>query len=185
MRPRAPPPMQWSITLRPSSPLELASPLGNSVVEELSRMRADSSAEAHRKTTLARNSMVSRVCPSMIRTPVIFLFLASNIRLCTTLCGTHGHLAGAQSRGQGRVQAAEIGTRDATAGTRSTVVASGTAVVRLGQDRGAPDGHQTLAGKIFSDGVLDSLLPRSSIPSAAGNGRPAAAEVLRAGRRRR
>ena len=79
--------MQWSITLRPSSPLELASPLGNSGVEEFSRMRADSSAEAHKNTTRPRNSMVSRVCPSMIRTPVIFLFLASNIRLCATLCG--------------------------------------------------------------------------------------------------
>ena len=31
--------------------------------------------------------MVSRVCPSITRTPVIFRFLESNIRLCTTLCG--------------------------------------------------------------------------------------------------
>ena len=50
-------------------------------------MRADSSAEAHRNTIRPRNSMVSRVCPSITRTPVIFRVLESNIRLCTTLCG--------------------------------------------------------------------------------------------------
>ncbi len=40
----------WSIRLRPTCPLELAKPSGNSGVAELSRMRADSIVEAHRKT---------------------------------------------------------------------------------------------------------------------------------------
>src|SRR5437762_3598891 len=44
--PVAPPSMMWSIRLWPSSPLVLPSPLGNSAVPELSRMRVDSRADA-------------------------------------------------------------------------------------------------------------------------------------------
>ena len=35
------------------------------------------------------------------------------------------------------------------------MVAGRTAIVSLGQDRGAPDGHETFAGKIFGDRILD------------------------------
>ncbi len=49
--------------------------------------RADSRVEAHKKTTRARNSIVSLVCPSMTRTPAISLFCGSRTRLCTTLKG--------------------------------------------------------------------------------------------------
>ena len=65
---------------------------------------------------------------------------------------------GAKGRRQSRVQAAEVRTRNATAGARPTVVASRAAVVGLGQDRGASNGHQTLAGKILGDSILDHYL---------------------------
>ncbi len=53
MMPEAPLPIMWSIRLRPSCPLELASPVENSGVAEFIRTRADSSVEAQRKTTFA------------------------------------------------------------------------------------------------------------------------------------
>src|SRR5438445_249872 len=74
-------------TRNESSALELASPLGNSVVEEFSRMRADSNAEAQRNKMRPRNSRASRVCPSITRTPAAFRVLESKMTLCTTLCG--------------------------------------------------------------------------------------------------
>src|SRR5437588_9209627 len=75
------------MTLRPSSPLEFASPLGNSGVVEFRRMRVDSSADAQRNTIRPRNSKAWRVWASITRTPDTFRVLGSNMRLCTTLCG--------------------------------------------------------------------------------------------------
>ena len=68
---------------------------------------------------------------------------------------THRHLAGFQRSGQSRVQTAEVRTRDAPASARPALMAGRAAIVSLGQDRGTPDRHQALAGKIFRDCVLD------------------------------
>src|SRR5205807_7838426 len=65
--PPAPPPMMWSMRFLPSAPLEFASPVGKRGVFELRRMRVDSSVEAHRKTTRARNSSAWWVWASMTR----------------------------------------------------------------------------------------------------------------------
>jgi len=61
--------------------------LENSEVEELSRIRTDSKAEAHRKTTLALNSEVLRVSASITRIPVALRVRGSNITLWTMLLG--------------------------------------------------------------------------------------------------
>src|SRR5262245_46305316 len=73
--------------LWPSSPLEFARPFENSGVDELKRIRADSSVEAHKKISLALNSVAARVLASMTRIPVTRRVLASKLRLCTTLNG--------------------------------------------------------------------------------------------------
>src|SRR5690349_10480009 len=83
----APAELTWSIRLWPSSPLELASPLGNSVVDEFKRIRADSILEAHKNTTFARNSMEALVLESMTCTPVARRVFESKLTLCTTLKG--------------------------------------------------------------------------------------------------
>ena len=62
-------------------------PLGKSRDVELSMMRADSSVEAQRKTTFARNSIDSRVTPSMTLTPLTRLVFASQITDSTTELG--------------------------------------------------------------------------------------------------
>src|SRR6266576_3209393 len=60
--PPAPPHLMWSMMLRPTCPLELPIP-------ELSRMRALSSADAHRKITRALYSRSAFVLASITRTP--------------------------------------------------------------------------------------------------------------------
>src|SRR5579862_4725780 len=83
----APPALMWSITLWPSSPLEFASPLGNSAVDEFSRIRVDSNDDAQRKMTLARNSIAARLCASITRTPLARRDFESKFKLWTTLNG--------------------------------------------------------------------------------------------------
>src|SRR5271167_3073860 len=85
--PDAPLPMWWSMRLWPSSPLLLASPLGNSVVAELRRMRVDSNVDAQRKTRRPLNSMVALDCASITRTLEMRRDFASKERLWTTLYG--------------------------------------------------------------------------------------------------
>src|ERR1035437_5502318 len=105
----APPDFTWSIRLCPNSPLEFANPFENSGVEEFSRMRTDSRAEAHRKIALARNSIVARVLASMTRTAVAFRERASKLRLCTTLCGRKVILPVFSAAGRVAVQALKVG----------------------------------------------------------------------------
>src|SRR5437660_12334418 len=73
--------------LWPSSPLELARPLGDSGVAELRRIRVDSSVEAQRKNTRALNSRGVFDCASMTRTPLTRRVFGSKMRLWTTLYG--------------------------------------------------------------------------------------------------
>src|SRR5205823_5995164 len=75
------------MTLRPSSPLEFASPVGKRDVFELRSMRALSSAEAHRNITRARNSSGASVSASTARTPVARSVRSSYITSATTLLG--------------------------------------------------------------------------------------------------
>ena len=67
--PRAPALEIWSITLWPTSPLELASPVGKRALFELSRICAVPSVDAHRKMTRPKYSRVALVFASITRTP--------------------------------------------------------------------------------------------------------------------
>src|SRR5260370_42583100 len=73
--------------LWPSWPLELARPLGNSGVAELSSMRVDSRVEPQIKKTRALNSRAFLVCASMTRTPLTRRAFESKIKPSTTLYG--------------------------------------------------------------------------------------------------
>jgi len=64
----------------------------------------------------------------------------------------HRQLTGCLSRGQRRVQAAEVGARDAAASARSAVVAGRAAAMRLRKDRRAADG-QSAVGKLLCNHV--------------------------------
>jgi len=59
----------WSITLWPSSPLELARPVGKRALFEFSRICAVARVEAHRTITRPAYSRVALVCASITRTP--------------------------------------------------------------------------------------------------------------------
>src|SRR6266852_5270373 len=73
--------------LWPSSPLELARPLGNSGVAELRSMRVDSRVEPQIKKMRALNSRALLDCASMTRTPLTRRSFESKIKLWTTLYG--------------------------------------------------------------------------------------------------
>ena len=68
--PFAPTWKMWSIRLRPTWPLEFASPSEKRGVAEFSRMRADSIVDAHRNTMRPRTSIDSFVSASIRWTPL-------------------------------------------------------------------------------------------------------------------
>jgi len=72
---------------RPTCPLEFARPSGWRDVAELSRSLALSSADAHRNTTRAVYSRVSRVRASTTSTPDTRLVRSSSTRLRAMLYG--------------------------------------------------------------------------------------------------
>ena len=101
--PVAPAPMMWSIRLRPTSPLELARPLGKLRVCELSRIRADSSVEAQRKTTRRRELACRIVFASTTLTPFARRVRSSKITTVDHAVGPEGAAAGGARGGERHV----------------------------------------------------------------------------------
>src|SRR2546427_10212520 len=81
--PRAPALEMWSIRLWPSSPLELASPVGKRGLVEFNRICAVPSVEAQRKMSRPKYSRVALVFASITRTPVARSVRSSYITLWT------------------------------------------------------------------------------------------------------
>src|SRR5262249_27785659 len=67
------------------------------------------------------------------------------------------HLARLACGRKGRIQATEVGSRTATAMTRSAVVTRGAAVMTLRQYGRTAYGHHPVAAKVSSDRLLNSL----------------------------
>src|ERR1051326_5403248 len=158
MMPWAPAPKVWSITFRPSCPLELPSPLENPGVLELRRIRADSRDEAQTKMIRAWNSSACSDSAAITRTPGPGLVVDHAVH---DAVGPEGHPPGPAGGGQGGADAVEIGVGDAAPLARTAVVARGAAVVVPGEDRHPADREDPLAVPL-----LQQLLARHPLGTA-------------------
>src|SRR2546428_13074046 len=139
--PLAPPPMVWSIRLRPSSPLELASPLGNSGVAEFRRMRVDSSADAQENHLGAKLDGAKRLRVDHTGPAYSAFFCVKDQALDNTV-RAESEPARCLGGGERCVQAAEVRAAHASSMARGAVVAGQAARLVLGQYGGAADSQQ-------------------------------------------
>src|SRR2546425_12760260 len=129
--PLAPPPLGWSIRVRPSSPLELASPLGNSGVAEFRRMRVDSSADAQENHLGAKLDGAKRLRVDHTG-PAYSAFFCVKDQALDNTARAESEPARCLGGGERCVQAAEVRAAHASSMARAAVVAGEAAPVFCG-----------------------------------------------------